>query len=99
MRQLDANAQALRVAEANAYLARAQKRCDDLDAEIVSSLSDAFRTSIYFHRKVHDALREVAFRERKTISKLIHEGPNHVLTKRGYPSIEQLRRASGGTRT
>jgi hypothetical protein len=79
-------------------LARCQKRRNDLDEEIKTTLSDAFRTSIYFNRAVHDALRKVAFDERKTISKLIHEGLDSVLAKRGYPSIAKLRGKEGGVR-
>jgi hypothetical protein len=39
-------------------------------------------------------LRHIAFEERKLVAKLIHEGLDHLLTKRGYLSIAELRRKS-----
>lgn len=50
-----------------------------------------FRTSVYFSRAVHDKLREIAFEERKTVSDLIHEGLDAVLTSRNYPTTAELR--------
>ncbi len=52
---------------------------------------DVFRTSLYFHRTVHDALREIAFGERATVSDLINEGLDMVLKARGYPSAADLK--------
>lgn len=52
---------------------------------------DVFRTSLYFHRTVHDALREIAYDERLTISDLINEGIDLVLKERGYPSAADLK--------
>jgi hypothetical protein len=52
---------------------------------------DVFRTSLYFHRTVHDALREVAYDERLTISDLINEGIDLVLKGRGYPTAADLK--------
>ncbi len=52
---------------------------------------DVFRTSLYFHRTVHDALREIAYEERLTISDLINEGIDHVLKGRAYPSAADLK--------
>ena len=51
----------------------------------------AFRTSVYFHRSVHDVLRDIAHAERKNVSDLINEGLDHVLTSRNYPTTEELR--------
>src|ERR1700733_7252937 len=41
-----------------------------------------FRTSVYFSRVVHDKLRDLAHEERKSITELINEGLDHVLTSR-----------------
>ncbi len=50
-----------------------------------------FRTSVYFSRVVHDKLRDIAHAERKSITDLINEGLDHVLTSRNYKSTSQLR--------
>jgi 3-oxoacyl-ACP reductase-like protein len=50
-----------------------------------------FRTSVYFSRIVHDKLREIAFEERKTITDLINEGLDHVLSSRNYATTAELR--------
>ena len=55
-------------------------------------LAPMFRTSIYFHRGVHDVLRDIAHDERKSITDLINEGLDHVLAKRNYPGTAELRR-------
>jgi hypothetical protein len=52
---------------------------------------EMFRTSTYFSRAVHDKLREIAFAERKTITDLINEGLDHVLTSRNYAPTAELR--------
>ena len=51
-----------------------------------------FRTSIYFHRSVHNILPDIAHDERKSITELINEGLDHVLAKRNYPGTADLRR-------
>jgi hypothetical protein len=51
-----------------------------------------FRTSVYFDRKVHDRLRDIAHEERKSITDLINEGLDHVLQLRNYPTTGELRR-------
>jgi len=50
-----------------------------------------FRTSVYFSRAVHDKLRDIAHEERKSITDLINEGLDHVLTARNYPPTTELR--------
>jgi hypothetical protein len=50
-----------------------------------------FRTSTYFHRSVHDALLKIAHDERKTVTALLAEGIDHVLTSRKYPTAAELR--------
>jgi hypothetical protein len=55
-------------------------------------LAPMFRTSVYFHRGVHDVLRDLAHNERKSITELINEGLDHVLAKRNYPGTAALRR-------
>ena len=55
-------------------------------------MAPVFRTSIYFHRTVHDILRDIAHDERKSITELINEGLDHVLAKRNYPGTADLRR-------
>ena len=51
-----------------------------------------FRTSVYFSRAVHDKLRDIAHEERKTITDLINEGLDHVLTSRNYPNTAELKK-------
>jgi hypothetical protein len=55
-------------------------------------LAPMFRTSVYFHRGVHDVLRDIAHNERRSITDLINEGLDHVLAKRNYPGTAELRR-------
>jgi hypothetical protein len=50
-----------------------------------------FRTSVYFSRAVHDVLRDIAHEERKSITDLINEGLDHVLTSRNYPTTATIR--------
>jgi hypothetical protein len=59
-------------------------------------LSPTFRTSVYFHRAVHDVLRDIAYHERKSITDLINEGLDHVLASRSYPSTAKLRDGGKG---
>jgi hypothetical protein len=51
-----------------------------------------FRTSVYFSRAVHDKLRDIAHEERKTITDLINEGLDQVLTSRNYKTTTELRK-------
>jgi hypothetical protein len=53
--------------------------------------AEMFRTSVYFPRVVHDKLREIAFAERKSVTDLINEGLDHVLTSRNYAPTAELR--------
>ena len=55
-------------------------------------LAPMFRTSVYFHRAVHDVLRDIAHNERRSIADLINEGLDHVLARRNYPGTADLRR-------
>jgi hypothetical protein len=48
-------------------------------------------TSLYLPGAVHDALREVAFKERCKVHDLVMEGIEAALRQRGYPSIEALK--------
>ena len=57
-----------------------------------ADLAATFRTSVYFHRAVHDKLRLIAFEERKTVTDLINEGLDEVLRARGYPTTGELRK-------
>jgi hypothetical protein len=50
-----------------------------------------FRTSVYFSRTVHDKLRDIAHEERKSVTDLINEGLDHVLTSRNYATTAELR--------
>lgn len=50
------------------------------------------RSSIYLPGGVHDALREIAYRERRKVHDIIMEGIDAVLKKRGYPGVEMLKR-------
>lgn len=52
--------------------------------------SENFRTSLYLHRAVHDALREISFHERVSIHDLLREGIDHVLKTRAKPSTSEL---------
>jgi len=61
-------------------------------SKVANSLApESFRTSVYFSRVVHDKLREIAFEERKSITDLINEGLDHVLTSRHYATTAELR--------
>jgi hypothetical protein len=50
------------------------------------------RTSIYFHRKVHDQIRAIAFEERKSVAGVIHDALDDFLRKRSFPTTEELKR-------
>jgi hypothetical protein len=47
-------------------------------------------SSLYLPVAVHEALREVAFRERRKIHDVVLEGLEIALRKRGYPAIGDL---------
>ena len=49
------------------------------------------QSSLYLPGPVHEALREIAFRERLKIHDVIIEGIDAALRRRGYPSIESLK--------
>lgn len=53
--------------------------------------ADFFRTSLYLSRAVHDKLREIAFHENIKVHDLFIEGLDKVLTKRGYPTTQEIR--------
>lgn len=55
------------------------------------ALPPVFRTSLYFHRAVHDALRDIAHEERLNVSDLINEGIEAVLKARDLPPIADLK--------
>jgi len=48
-------------------------------------------SSLYLPGPVHDALREIAFRERCKIHDVIMQGIDTALRRRGYPSVERLK--------
>jgi hypothetical protein len=48
-------------------------------------------TSIYVHRAVYQALREIAFKEDCKVHDLIMEGIDALLANRRYPSVEKLK--------
>ena len=50
-------------------------------------------TSLYLPAAVHDALREIAFKERLKIYDIVLEGIEAALRRRGYAPIENLKRA------
>lgn len=56
--------------------------------------STMLRTSMLYHRAVHDVLRSIAFEERCNISDLVNEGLDHVLSKRNFPTISELKKKS-----
>ncbi len=71
----------LREAESKAPVAQANK----------NEPEKMFRTSVYFSRAVHDTLRDIAHEERKSVTDLINEGLDHVLTSRNYPTVAEVR--------
>ena len=56
--------------------------------------ADFFRTSLYLSRAVHEKLREIAFHEHKKVHDLFVEGLDKVLSKRGYPTTQEIRDAN-----
>ena len=51
--------------------------------------SDIVHTSLYLPGPVYEALREVAFKERRKIHDIVLEGIELALRRRGYPPIER----------
>lgn len=54
-------------------------------------VSAVVHSSIYLPTRVHDALREVAFRERIKIHDVIMEGIQAVLHQRGYRTTDKIK--------
>ncbi len=75
---------------------RVDRDAGELNRHGMGKGAETFRTSLYFHRSVHDVLREIAFTERRTISDLIWEGLDLMLTKRGYPTTAELKERGRG---
>lgn len=50
----------------------------------------AHQLSVYLEAPVYEKLRDVAHAERAKLHALVLEGIDHVLRKRGQPSIRQL---------
>jgi hypothetical protein len=49
-------------------------------------------SSLYLPEPVYEALRKIAFDERAKIHDLAMEGIDAILRRRGYPSVETLRK-------
>jgi len=54
---------------------------------------DVVHSSLYLPEGVYEALREIAFKERRKIHDVVLQGIELALRKRGYPPIEQLKAA------
>jgi hypothetical protein len=52
---------------------------------------DIKHTSVYLPEAAYEALRQVAFDERRKIHDLLIEGVEPVLKKRGYPPIAETK--------
>ncbi len=48
-------------------------------------------SSLYLPEGVYEALRKIAFEERRKIHDLVLEGVDAILQKRGYPTVETLK--------
>jgi hypothetical protein len=55
------------------------------------SRSDIKHTSIYLPEAAYEALRQVAFDERRKIHDLLMEGVELALKKRGYPALADMK--------
>jgi hypothetical protein len=55
------------------------------------SRSDIKHTSVYLPEAAYEALRQVAFDERRKIHDLLIEGVELALKKRGYPALADMR--------
>jgi hypothetical protein len=53
--------------------------------------SDIKHTSVYLPEAAYEALRQVAFDERRKIHDLLMEGVELVLKKRGYPALADMK--------
>jgi hypothetical protein len=58
--------------------------------------SDIKHTSVYLPETAYEALRQVAFDERRKIHDLFMEGVELALKKRGYPPIAEMKAKSQG---
>jgi hypothetical protein len=52
---------------------------------------DIVHSSLYLPEPVYEALREVAFKERRKIHDIVMQGIDFALKKRGFPSIDDLK--------
>jgi hypothetical protein len=55
------------------------------------SRPDIKHTSVYLPEAAYEALRQVAFDERRKIHDLLIEGVELALKKRGYPTLAELK--------
>ena len=53
--------------------------------------SDIKHTSVYLPEAAYEALRQVAFDERRKIHDLLMEGVELALRKRGYPALADMK--------
>ena len=53
--------------------------------------ADIKHTSVYLPEAAYEALRQVAFDERRKIHDLLMEGVELALKKRGYPPIAEMK--------
>jgi hypothetical protein len=58
--------------------------------------SDIKHTSVYLPETAYEALRQVAFDERRKIHDLLMEGVELALKKRGYPTIAEMKAKGKG---
>jgi hypothetical protein len=56
--------------------------------------SDIKHTSVYLPEAAYEALRQVAFDERRKIHDLLMEGVELALKKRGYPTLADMKAKS-----
>jgi hypothetical protein len=62
-----------------------------VDAESFRPRSDIKHTSVYLPEAAYEALRQVAFDERRKIHDLLMEGVELALKKRGYPALAEMK--------
>ena len=60
------------------------------------SRPDIKHTSVYLPEAAYEALRQVAFDERRKIHDLLMEGVELALKKRGYPPIAEMKAKDKG---
>ena len=58
--------------------------------------ADIKHTSVYLPAAAYEALRQVAFDERRKIHDLLMEGVELALKKRGYPTIAEMKAKGKG---